>query len=211
MRDRDNQRRRLYTAEIVIRKSQSDKFAKYLDGSIPSCQEYVNAILKTAWFSRRWMVKYIPVTSGRGARGGINGMRLGKWARCEAVILHELAHALVPRTCPNASAHGPEFAGVFHYLVQQVMGRGEANKLKTSFKLNKVKMNRKAIPKPYYISDRRQEAEKRKKKYEPLDNTTSIILRTYLERAINSGMFGEVGSKQRNDARRVLRIVKASN
>jgi hypothetical protein len=91
------------------------------------------------------------------------------------------------------------------------MGKEEADKLKASFKLNKVKMNRKAIPKPDYISNRRQEAEKKKKKYEPLDNTTSIILRTYLERAINSGMFGEVGSKARNDARKVLRIVKASN
>lgn len=211
MRDRDNQRRRLYAAEQVIRKSQSNKYAKYLDGSIPSCQEYVNAILKTAWFSRRWMVKFIPVASGKGARGGVNGIRLGKWARCEAVILHELAHALVPRTCPNASAHGPEFAGVFHYLVQQVMGKEEADKLKASFKLNKVKINRKAIPRPDYISERRQEAEKRMKKYEPLDNTTSIILRTYLERAINSGMFGEAGSKARNDARKVLRIVKSSN
>ena len=164
MRDRDNQRTRLYKAESVIRKSQSEKYAKYLDGSIPSCQEYVNALLKTAWFSRRWMVKHVNVKSGKGARGGIGGISLGKWARCEAVILHELAHNLVPRTCLDAAAHGPEFAGVFHYLVQQVMGKEEADKLKASFKLNKVKMNRKAIPKPDYISDRRQEAEKRKRK-----------------------------------------------
>jgi len=211
MRDRDNQRSRLYAAEIVIRKSQSKKYAKYLNGSIPSCQEYVNAILETAWFSRRWLVKFIPVASGKGARGGINGLRLGKWARCEAVILHELAHALVPRTTPNASAHGPEFAGVFHYLVQQVMGKEEADKLKASFKLNKVKMNRRAIPKPQWISNRKQEAAKRFERNQALDNTASIVLQTYLLRAINSGMFGEVGSKARNDARRVLRIVKASN
>ncbi len=70
MRDRDNQKRRLYTAEAVIRKSQSEKYAKYLDGSIGSCQEYVNAIVKTAWFSRRWLKRHISVTSGKGARGG---------------------------------------------------------------------------------------------------------------------------------------------
>jgi putative metallohydrolase (TIGR04338 family) len=208
MRDRDNQKARLYKAESVIRKSQSEKYAKYLDGSIPSCQEYVNAVLKTAWFSRRWMVKYVNVKSGKGARGGINGIRLGKWARCEAVILHELAHNLVPRSCPNASAHGPEFAGVFYYLVQQVMGKEEALKLKASFKENKVRMNRKAIPKPDYISNARQEAEKRKTKYQALDNTHVIILRTYFERAVNSGMFGEVGSKSRNDARKILRQLK---
>jgi len=205
MRDRDNQRTRLYKAESVIRKSQSDKYAKYLDGSIPSCQEYVNALLKTAWLSRRWMVKYVQVKSGKGARGGINGMSLGKWARCEAVILHELAHNLVPRSCPTASAHGPEFAGVFHYLVQQVMGKEEALKLKASFKENKVRMNRKAIPSPQFISERKQETERRKYKSEALDKTALVILRTYFERAVKSGLLGEVGSKSRNDARKILR------
>ena len=205
MRDRDNQRTRLYKAESVIRKSQSDKYAKYLDGSIPSCQEYVNALLKTAWFSRRWMVKYVHVKSGKGARGGINGMSLGKWARCEAVILHELAHNLVPRSCPTASAHGPEFAGVFHYLVQQVMSKEEALKLKASFKENKVRMNRKAIPSPQFISERKQETERRKYKSEALDKTALVILRTYFERAVKSGLLGEVGSKSRNDARKILR------
>lgn len=205
MRDRDNQRTRLYKAESVIRKSQSDKYAKYLDGSIPSCQEYVNALLKTAWFSRRWMVKYVNVKSGKGARGGINGMSLGKWARCEAVILHELAHNLVPRSCPTASAHGPEFAGVFHYLVQQVMSKEEALKLKASFKENKVRMNRKAIPSPQFISERKQETERRKYKSQALDKTALILLRTYFERAVKSGLLGEVGSKSRNDARKILR------
>ena len=205
MRDRDNQRTRLYTAESVIRKSQSDKYAKYLDGSIPSCQEYVNALLKTAWFSRRWMVRHVNVKSGKGARGGISGISLGKWARCEAVILHELAHNLVPRTCLDAAAHGPEFAGVFHYLVQQVMGKEEASKLKASFKENKVRMNRKAIPSPQFISETKQEAERRKYKSQALDKTALLILRTYFERAVKSGMLGEVGSKSRNDARKILR------
>jgi len=205
MRDRDNQRTRLYKAESVIRKSQSDKYAKYLDGSIPSCQEYVDAILKTAWFSRRWMVKHVNVKSGKGARGGIGGISLGKWARCEAVILHELAHNLVPRSSPYAAAHGPEFAGVFHYLVQQVMGKEEALKLKASFKENKVRMNRKAIPSPQFISERKQETERRKYKSQALDKTALVILRTYFERAVKSGMLGEVGSKSRNDARKILR------
>lgn len=208
MRDRDNQKARLYKAEAVIRKSQSEKYAKYLDGSIQSCQEYVDAILKTAWFSRRWLHKRVDVKSGKGARGGIKGISLGKWARCEAVILHELAHNLVPRSVPNAAAHGPEFAGVFHYLVQQVMGREEASKLKASFKENRVRMNRRAIPKPEWLSNRQQEAEKRQIKYQALDNTQVIMLRTYLERAINSGEFGEVGTKLRNDARKVLRQLK---
>jgi putative metallohydrolase (TIGR04338 family) len=208
MRDRDNQKARLYKAESVIRKSQSEKYAKYLDGSIPSCQEYVNVILKTAWFSRRWMVKHVNVKSGKGARGGINGMSLGKWARCEAIILHELAHNLVPRSCPNASAHGPEFAGVFHYLVQQVIGKEEALKLKASFKENKVRMNRKAIPSPQFISERKQETERKKIKYEALDKTALLLLRTYFERAVSSGMLGEVGSKSRNDARKILRQLK---
>ena len=85
------------------------------------------------------------------------------------------------------------------------MGKEEALKLKASFKANKVRMNRKAIPSPQFISERKQESQRRKIKYQALDRTALILLRTYFERAVSSGMLGEVGSKSRNDARKILR------
>lgn len=207
MRERDNQRRKVYSAELCIRDKRSEKYGKYLQvgGSIQSSQVYVNKLLESAWLSRRWNVQNLDVIPGGGARGGRYEIRLAKWARCEAVILHELAHALLQRTVPSAAPHGPEFAAIFHYLVKQVFGKEVADELKAGFKRYKVRIRRNVIPKPQLQSRGAIKREKRKQSYEPLGAYEMSKLKEWLEQAIKAQEFGPVGSTARNDARKVLR------
>jgi putative metallohydrolase (TIGR04338 family) len=167
MRDRDNQRSRLYKAqhETAWTKEPS-KYAKPLyDNLIPieghnrtpyyainekahapslaGCQKYYDNIFKRAWFSNRWNNHYVRVIKGNGATALGRTIRLAYWGRKEWVLLHELAHTLTPR---DKSAHGKEFAGILLFLVQQVMGKAEADKLREAFKKNKVKYNYSAVP-----------------------------------------------------------------
>jgi putative metallohydrolase (TIGR04338 family) len=167
MRDRDNQRSRLYKAqhETAWIKEPS-KYAKPLyanlipiEGynrtpyyvinekphapSLEGCQQYYDNIIKRAWFSNRWINHYVIVTKGNGASALGRTIRLSYWGRKEWVLLHELAHTLTPR---DKSAHGKEFAGILLFLVQQVMGKAEADKLREAFKKNKVKYNYSAVP-----------------------------------------------------------------
>jgi len=167
MRDRDSQRSRLYKAqhETAWTKEPS-RYAKPLyDSLIPidrynrspnyvingkphaptleGCQKYYNNIFKRAWFKNRWNSHYVIVVKGTGATTLGRTIRLAYWGRKEWVLLHELAHTLTPWQAP---AHGREFAGILLFLVQQVMGKAEADKLRKAFKKNKVKYNYSAVP-----------------------------------------------------------------
>lgn len=205
--NRDNQKRRLYLAELPLRDINVSKYAKHLDGTITGCQKYVNAIVSHAWFRRRWGTIHIEVEAGKGARGGSGVIRLAKWARNEVVILHEITHNLVPSS--RYAAHGPEFAGVFQFLVTQVMGKEYGAKLKKSYKENRVRSNRKALPKPDTKVKSMYElaAAKREAKREPLSYYERDQLTKLLDRGIKAGQFGLAGSKSRNDARKVLRQI----
>ena len=206
MRDRDSQRRRLYSSELCIRDVNVSKYAQHLDGTITGCQKYVDSILSHAWFRRRWGTCHIEVVAGKGARGGNGIIRLAKWARNEAVILHEIAHNLVPN---RYAAHGPEFAGVMLFLVKQVMGKEHGDKLRASYKQYRVKSNRKALPSPDREVKSMYElaAAKRQAKREPLDLYERDTVTKLLTRAINAGQLGESGSKQRNYARLIVRTL----
>ena len=56
--------------------------------------------------------------------------------------IHELAHELAPREVK----HGPEFVGIYLFLVDLVLGKAEGNRLRAAFKANRVRSSRKAIP-----------------------------------------------------------------
>lgn len=158
MRGRDNQRQRLYNAQHrTCWTTEPSKYAKVLfedmvtyysfekkqAPSLEACQSYYDAIIKRAWFQNRWKYHSVNVIRGNGATASGRTIRLAYWARKEWVLLHELAHTLTPS---RYAAHGREFAGILLFLVQQVMGKAEADKLREQFKAHKVRYNYSCVP-----------------------------------------------------------------
>lgn len=148
---RDSQRSRLYKAqEFLYDESKSEWAIKFnhLDlnskTSIYFCQRYVNLILSQKFITKRFGERKIWVKSGRGGGKayGSSFISLGLWARNESIVLHEIAHCLAPRNVK----HGPEFAGIYLFLVKNVFGNEAAAKLRQSYKAHGVRYTNKAIP-----------------------------------------------------------------
>lgn len=166
---RDSQRKRLYDADDVLDGVRVSALAKrhltdsvkhstlrvIRDGqmeplhypSIESAQDYVDAVIASAWFRRRWGHKRIPVqhSHGHGSAAWDDGsISLSvQHRRWEAAILHEIAHILTPH--PYAH-HGPEFAGILLTLVKYAMGTEQARILRESFREHRVRYTMAAVP-----------------------------------------------------------------
>lgn len=142
--ERDSQKQRCYDAE---RQSLIRSVGKIIP-NIADVQDYVDRLCLTEWFVKRfgagWTIEVIDHTRGRrwawgSHRGGKSGrIKLPEgWARCEAVILHELAHAITPHT--TGGRHGRYWARTFLELVRFRMGLSAYNALKAMFKGHRVK------------------------------------------------------------------------
>jgi putative metallohydrolase (TIGR04338 family) len=230
---RDNQKSRHYAAErflydagkTVIKTGSKSfpeiKFNLTKQSSINDCQSYLNIICDQYWFRQRFGTRKIYIESGRGGGRafGSSRIRLGTWARNEAIILHELAHCLAP----YKTKHGPEFAGIFLFLVKNAFGNELAKQLRESYKTHKVRHNNKALP-PIDKScltknqitaaakkQKRAEAQRKKEfAQKPLHREEQIALINFLNRAIASGQCGEVKSATRKSAQKVVRDLKKS-
>lgn len=136
-RPRDSQRSKVYAAEN----------ATFTYGqTIPNdgLQKRVNEILDRRPIRARWGARSVSAILGRGG-GWAGGGRisLGVSSRNDWMICHELAHILTPR---QYAAHGPEYVGVYLFLVETVLGVEQARALREQFRAKRVKSNRKAIP-----------------------------------------------------------------
>jgi len=220
---RDNQRSRHYAAENFLYEKKSQYATKYKwlnlnrGSSIQDCQSYVDLVADEFWFRRRFGKRQIWVRPGRNGGKAFSSGRitLGTWARNEAVVLHEMAHCLAPSNVK----HGPEFAGIFLFLVQNVFGKEVADELRVSYKANKVRYNNKAIPainksvkttrqmnviaRKKFVIEKREKAQKMKT---PLSFSERKQLEQLLKQAVASGVLGEAGDKKRRQA---LAIAKA--
>lgn len=229
--ERDNQKSRHYAAEgflydagkTVIKTGSKNfpeiKFNLTKQSSINDCQSYLNIICKQYWFRQRFGTRQIYIESGRGGGKAIGSrrIRLGTWARNEAIILHELAHCLAP----SNSKHGPEFAGIFLFLVKNAFGKELAKQLRESYKTHRVRYNNKALPaidkscltqtQMSALAKQQVRAEvqrKRKLAQKPLLREEQIALINFLNRAIQSTQLGPVKSKARTDAQKTVRDLK---
>lgn len=148
-RERDSQRSKVYAAERASIQGMGRRGM-----TIEECQEYVNRVTHTKWFVGRWGTGWrVKVKHGRNggtAYGGSWGyMTLGVWARCEPVILHELAHHIVTDTYGEYVAwHGWQFAETFLALVKHHMGAEAADALKAAYKEHNVKFRKPRKRKP---------------------------------------------------------------
>lgn len=136
----DSQRSRLYAAEMVIR-DDGFKFE-----TVEQMQAYVDKLTASAWWTRRYRRRHIIVKPGFGHRRATGSawgvVQMPIWARCEAVLLHEVSHVV---TCGDDSVpyHGREFAQAYLELVSHKMGKECASKLKASFQSHKVRFRKK--------------------------------------------------------------------
>lgn len=141
-RPRDSQRARLYRAEDEVGTGRRLP-------TVPMLQAYVDALAASAWFEARWGARSFEVRPGYGHRrataDGNGVLQLPKWARTEAVVLHEVAHCLTP---VEFAAHGPEYAGVLLSIVRRAVDPGTAQRLEDSFGRHRVRWTLAAVPVP---------------------------------------------------------------
>ncbi len=130
-RPRDNQRSRLYKAEIAA-------WACYdpePEMSWPEVECFVKKVCKKTDHGM------VSIGHGQGARIAMawsHHIRLPKWARKPSVILHELAHVF---TRYNV-AHGPEFAKEYADLIRRFIGPIESSIMRMAYKQYHVKFRK---------------------------------------------------------------------
>lgn len=139
-RARDSQKSKLYKAEGVL-----DPISRRLE-TIPEIQAFLTRVLTKATVQRRYgeyLQGEIKVRDGRGAsiaRGGAHYIKMPKWSRCEHIVLHEIAHTICTRRHgSDVAAHGREYAAIYLDMIRFGMSADAAEKLKESFKENRVR------------------------------------------------------------------------
>ena len=142
VRERDQQRSKLYAAEVVLKPFQSPLL------TVTDVETFV----KKVWTSER-VKKSFPkavvrgsepkVKDGRGRRnacGGVHSISIPLWARNSWVVVHELSHTITQREFGfRVAAHGWQFCHVFLKLTLYAMGREAHDALYKQFRKDRVK------------------------------------------------------------------------
>lgn len=208
-RPRDNQRQRLYNAEKVL---EAKWGAKIGCGRLEECQAYVDALCQERWFQSRWGRRSIEVrqkTHGCATSYAGSHICMPPWARTPMVTLHEVAHVLCPAT---VAGHGPEYAAVYLFLVNNHFGEESARLLRTSFAAHKVsyRTGAKVIPpagsRPVVTKQQEQER-KRVEANRPVSPREAQQVADTLRRMARLGHLGESGGKLRTYALMIARKV----
>lgn len=208
---RDTQRKRLTDAEdAAARATGGHVYAQSIANA--DLQAWVDAALARRAICTRWPGMRITVGLKRG--GSAYGYRdkrrisLPAWARNEWVILHEIAHVLTPG---RYTAHGPEFAGVYLFLVRTVLGPEAGAALLAQYRTKPiVRHNRAAIPAPQDVPTlAEQVAAKVARQNRPVGIGEAADAAATLRRAARTGMFGAPGTKTRSYALAAARMLEA--
>ncbi len=168
MAKRDFQRQRVYDAEKIhshykhpvqewtsnANGSFTKTNDKFTDGtpimSTHEVREFVEKIMRSRWWkSRMPYVHHLHLKDGRGTRwargysiGSSLVLNLPRWARYPLIILHEMAHGMLPGK--RISPHGRRFCANFLDLIKRWMGREAWFEMKDCYKTQRVKYIRKA-------------------------------------------------------------------
>lgn len=212
---RDNQKQRVYDAERDA--------AVVVDGyhykqTIPNheVQPWVDAVLSRKAIRARWGNRniYVGFTHGGGHAHSAGEITLGRDACNPWYILHEIAHCLMwgePHYADEQYApHGPEFAGLYLWLVRNVMGEEASKALLDQYRVKRVRRNTKAIHSPTrtVVTKAEKAAKARAVRERPLTPLDRENAAETLRRAVKLGMFGPSGSKPRTYALSAARTLE---
>lgn len=150
MRERDSQRRKLYTAENAA-------FKNFKSRDVSTHSKYVarlDAILNSKWLRERYpntprKVTVEVVPQRRGASAWSYTIETGPKAMVEWILVHELAHIVHKHSHPDGSkqpGHGREYAEVYVRLVRRFLGADAYKRLREEFRRHKVKVGRRRAP-----------------------------------------------------------------
>lgn len=134
--ERDTQKSKLYKAENVARKAIGDvQFTDKL-----GLWAFVEKVERDQWFRRKYGIRRINVTDGRGRRNAGatvygNTILMPRWSRTPIVTLHEIAHLCAPREVQ----HGWQFAATMLELVRHFLGADVHRVLRQCFRDGKVR------------------------------------------------------------------------
>lgn len=134
---RDSQRQRLYDAERNLMEFYAKDLGLLTQDDI---HRYVVKLQRKAWYRKQFGYTHIRVKRsyrGRGSNGGYDEVCIGKdHLGSEMVVLHEVAHNLSDFTI--LPAHGPHYAWVYLFLVEKMMGKDVADRLRAAYLRNNV-------------------------------------------------------------------------
>ena len=123
-RDRDNQKEKVYRAERETFSEWDEDAATLVD--LREAQAYSNKVTSSSLYRNLGGPSFVLVKDGRSRRrAGMVGpttIALPKWARQEAMVIHELTHVLLHHIDRRAASHGPEFVLLFRRLVEDQLG-----------------------------------------------------------------------------------------
>lgn len=152
MRERDTQRARLYLCDPVL-----VMLAKPLL-KIAEVERYADKVFASkrvqAAFPKSAAWKHsFKISDGRGRSrnscGWYGGIAIRPCHRNEAIVLHELAHAICQREYGLVVAgHGWQFCSVYLKLALYMMGREAHDALKREMKINRVRFTEPRKRKP---------------------------------------------------------------
>ena len=134
---RDTQKAKLYRAENTVARGIEWK-------TLDEIEAFLTKLVNSRRFEKRFKLQHKgnrkspilrPGFGARRATGGFWMITLPRLARCQRVVLHELAHCVT-----NGAKHGPDFAKAFHDLVSMSMGRETARALRVAYKQERVRM-----------------------------------------------------------------------
>ena len=149
---RDFQRQRVYDAEESI--DVYGDLSRRLE-TMREINAFGDSVIYSRWL-RGWMkrnespqISYIQFDDGRGCKRPIASfkqdggavLKFPKWCRTEMVVLHEIAHTLIPY---DSVPHGRRWCAAYLELVRRFIGKDEHAMLKNAFKEYKVKYIRRS-------------------------------------------------------------------
>lgn len=144
---RDSQKSKLYRAERSL-----SQFTEHEEMTLVEIEAYLNKLVRSAWFQRRWpnIQEARLFGDGRGRRsacgwkhGGTAYMTLPRWARNKPVVLHELAHST-----SRHHGHGWAFAADYLTLITHELGEQAGKELRAAYKKNRVRYKKPRIKRP---------------------------------------------------------------
>lgn len=153
--------RRTITRDGRLRRASAAHPGALWFGSTIECEVWVNRVLRNpraeaavrkvmASFGTRlwsWPLR-VRVTHSQGvggARGGAGVISVSAYCRNALILLHELAHCIVPY---NVAGHGREYAAAYLALVRAVLGVKAHDRLRDAFKSGGVKFRPKRVLSP---------------------------------------------------------------